>query len=135
MLRLQGDALEGLGEERAAHAQVEFIRLDLSSLQSVMEFVEEFKRKGYQLQFLICNGGVVATQKGMPTKSYGVLIDFFDSFSFSTVIKLSHRGEGANKLCHSTFVTVPHTYRDDVSDGSSSWDEIPTTCFQLCELV
>ena len=64
MLRLQGDAIDGLGEEKAAHAQVEFIKLDLSSLQSVMDFVEEFKGKGYQLQLLICNGGLISSQKG-----------------------------------------------------------------------
>ena len=45
ILRLQGDAIDGLGEEKAAHAQVEFMKLDLYFLQSVMDFVEEFKRK------------------------------------------------------------------------------------------
>ena len=41
------------------------MKLDLSSLQSVMDFVEEFKRKGYQLQLLICNAGSIFVKHGI----------------------------------------------------------------------
>ena len=47
MLRLHGDAIDEFGENTTAHERVEFIQLDLASFKSVMDFVEEFKRKGY----------------------------------------------------------------------------------------
>lgn len=37
---------------------VDFIRLDLASLKSVMEFIEAFKSTGKALHSLICNAGI-----------------------------------------------------------------------------
>ena len=39
------------------------------------------------------------------------------------------------KILKCNVVAVSNTYRDDISDGYSIPDEIPTTCFRLCELV
>ena len=57
--------MEEFGENTTAHEQVEFIKLDLASFKSVMDLVEEFKRKGYPLHLLICNGGIITGKKGM----------------------------------------------------------------------
>ena len=64
MLRLHGDAVDEFGEDTTAHERVEFIKLDLASFKSVMNFVEEFKRKEYPLHLLICNGGIITGKKG-----------------------------------------------------------------------
>ena len=64
MLRLHADAVDEFGADTTAHERVEFMKLDLASLQSVMDFVEEFKRKGYPLHLLICNGGIIMGKKG-----------------------------------------------------------------------
>ena len=63
MQNLRKDAVEEFGEGTTAHERVEFIKLDLASFKSVMEFVEEFKRKGYPLHLLICNGGALIPDK------------------------------------------------------------------------
>ena len=39
---------------------LEFITLDLASLESVVEFVTSFKATGYPLHILICNAGLVS---------------------------------------------------------------------------
>ena len=65
LLRLRADAIENLGAEHADDIQTEFMKLDLESLQSVNDFVEAFKDKGYPLHFLICNAGIVNAPKGM----------------------------------------------------------------------
>ena len=38
--------------------KVEFMKLDLASLQSTMDFVNAYKAKGYPLHVLICNAGL-----------------------------------------------------------------------------
>ena len=62
--KIRADAVEEFGENTTAHERVEFIKVDLASLHSVMHFVEEFKRKGYPLHLLICNGAVLMNDKG-----------------------------------------------------------------------
>lgn len=37
---------------------LEFMKLDLASLKSVMEFIEEFKASGRSLHALVCNAGI-----------------------------------------------------------------------------
>jgi retinol dehydrogenase-12 len=46
----------------SGNTNVEFMKLDLSSLQSVREFVSEFKTKGLALNILILNAGVLGDQ-------------------------------------------------------------------------
>ena len=53
MQKIRADAVDEFGENTTAHERVEFIKVDLASLHSVMHFVEEFKRKGYPLHLLI----------------------------------------------------------------------------------
>ena len=50
------------GKER--DLQLEIMALDLSSLQSVVNFVEAFKQKGNQLNVLICNAGLGLIPQG-----------------------------------------------------------------------
>ena len=50
------------GKER--DLQLEIMALDLSSLQSVVNFVEAFKQKGSQLNVLICNAGLGLIPQG-----------------------------------------------------------------------
>ena len=59
--------MDEFGENTTVHERVEFIKLDLASFKSVMEFVEEFKRKGYPLHLLICNGGIITPKKRKQT--------------------------------------------------------------------
>ncbi len=44
--------------------QVEFMKLDMTSLKSVEEFAEQFKAKGYPLHVLVCNAGVACIPQG-----------------------------------------------------------------------
>ena len=44
--------------------QLEIMALDLNSLKSVVDFVEAFKEKGYQLNVLICNAGLGMIPQG-----------------------------------------------------------------------
>ena len=64
MLRLHADAIDEFEADTTVHGRVELIKLDLGSLQSVMNFVEEFKGKGYPLHLLICNAGCITAKKG-----------------------------------------------------------------------
>ena len=43
---------------------LEIMALELNSLQSVVNFVEAFKQKRYQLNVLICNAGIGLTPQG-----------------------------------------------------------------------
>lgn len=43
---------------------LEYMHLDLSSLSSTVEFVEEFKQTGYPLHVLICNAGIAFVNQG-----------------------------------------------------------------------
>ena len=45
---------------------VEFMSLDLSSLQSVKKFIEDYKQKGLPLHLLINNAGIAAVPYGEP---------------------------------------------------------------------
>ena len=64
MQKIRADAIEEFGENTTAHERVEFMKLDMASLKSTMNFVEEFKKKGYPLHFLVCNGGALINEKG-----------------------------------------------------------------------
>lgn len=50
---------------RDDHLSVEFMKLDLSSLESTMKFIETFKAKYDRLNLLICNAGVYNKNKGI----------------------------------------------------------------------
>lgn len=43
---------------------VEFLPLDLASLNSVVEFVNLYKAKGYRLDVLVCNAGIGFAAQG-----------------------------------------------------------------------
>ena len=45
--------------------RLEYMNLNLSSLQSTKNFVEEFKKSGRELHVLICNAGILAGKFGM----------------------------------------------------------------------
>lgn len=47
-----------------AELSLVFMRLDLSTLQSTKDFVEEFKKSGRPLHVLICNAGVSKANSG-----------------------------------------------------------------------
>lgn len=47
-----------------AELSLVFMRLDLSSLQSTKDFVEEYKRSERPLHVLICNAGVSKANSG-----------------------------------------------------------------------
>ncbi|CAD5118295.1 DgyrCDS7008 [Dimorphilus gyrociliatus] len=68
IMRIKADHMEfnELSEEERlwdypliSEPRVEFMYLDLSSLESVQRFIQEFKMTGYSLNTLICNAGVV----------------------------------------------------------------------------
>ena len=44
---------------------LEYMHLDLSSLNSTVEFVEAFRKTGYPLHVLICNAGIAFANQGV----------------------------------------------------------------------
>ena len=70
--RTESKALEAIRDikEKVPDAKLEFIRLDLSDLDSVKEFAQQFKAKGYPLHLLMNNAGVMAIPK-YTTSKYG----------------------------------------------------------------
>ena len=44
---------------------LEFMKLDLSSLESTKSFIESFKQKNLPLHILICNAGIGLAQQGV----------------------------------------------------------------------
>ena len=67
MLMLQAIDLikEEVGKEVT---DVEFMKLDLGSLQSTKDFIEDFKQKNLPLHLLICNAGIAFVQQGLCTQ-------------------------------------------------------------------
>ena len=59
---MKEESHEALGKDK--DLQLEIMTLDLNSLQSVVNFANEFKQKGYQLHVLICNAGIAFMTKG-----------------------------------------------------------------------
>ena len=49
---------------------VEFMSLDLSSLQSVKKFIEDYKQKGLPLHLLINNAGIAIVTEGKDECTY-----------------------------------------------------------------
>jgi NAD(P)-dependent dehydrogenase (short-subunit alcohol dehydrogenase family) len=67
---------------RASEPQVEFMRLDLSSLRQVKEFAREFLRRGLRVDMLILNAGVVMPEFGYTSEGFELQVRF-DSFGLS----------------------------------------------------
>lgn len=44
---------------------IEFMKVDLASLKSTMEFIEAFKSSGRLLHTLICNAGMTSERRGI----------------------------------------------------------------------
>jgi len=61
-------ALQRLKEEGQAAGKemnVELMKLDLASLESTKNFIEDFKQKNLPLHMLICNAGVSMVAQGV----------------------------------------------------------------------
>ena len=54
---------ESKGED-VERLQLEYMHLDLSSFQSVKDFVEAYRTSGRQLHVLVCNAGVYKAKYG-----------------------------------------------------------------------
>ena len=52
---------------------VEFMSLDLASLQSVKRFTEEYKQKGLPLHLLINNAGIANVHEGRADTPYNMI--------------------------------------------------------------
>ena len=57
-------AIDRIKEEVNKETSVEFMKLDLGSLQSTKNFIAEFKQKNLPLHILICNAGIAFVQQG-----------------------------------------------------------------------
>lgn len=55
---------EGLAVGVNRELNVEFMKLDLASLESTKNFVESFKQKNLPLHVLICNAGIGLAEQG-----------------------------------------------------------------------
>lgn len=55
---------------RDDHLNVEFMQLDLASLESTMKFIETFKAKYNRLNLLICNAGTYSKNKVMTEDNF-----------------------------------------------------------------
>lgn len=52
---------------------IEFMKLDCASLQSVMDFVKEFKLSGRQLHVLVCNAGIGLHKQAYTEEGYELM--------------------------------------------------------------
>ncbi|XP_033740349.1 retinol dehydrogenase 14-like isoform X2 [Pecten maximus] len=53
--------------------RIEFMKLDCASLQSVMDFVKEFKNSGRQLHILVCNAGIGLHKQAYTEEGYELM--------------------------------------------------------------
>ncbi|XP_033740244.1 WW domain-containing oxidoreductase-like [Pecten maximus] len=53
--------------------KIEFMKLDCASLQSVMDFVKEFKNSGRQLHVLVCNAGIGMSKQAYTEDGYELM--------------------------------------------------------------
>ena len=65
---------EGLAVGLNKELHVEFMKLDLGSLESTKTFTENFKQKNLPLHILICNAGIGLAQQG--TRVYCLSVGF-----------------------------------------------------------
>jgi len=61
------DRMKGEAVPAGKDVNVEFMKLDLASLESTKKFIEDFKQKNLPLNLLICNAGIAMVVQG----SYG----------------------------------------------------------------
>ena len=59
------DRMKEEGQAIGKEVKVEFMKLDLSSLESTKNFIENFKQKNLPLHILICNAGIGFAQQGL----------------------------------------------------------------------
>ena len=59
------DRMKEEGQAVGKEVKVEFMKLDLSSLESTKNFIENFKQKNLPLHILICNAGIGFAQQGL----------------------------------------------------------------------
>ena len=52
------------GQAIGKEAKLEFMKLDLGSLESTKNFIANFKQKNLPLHILICNAGIGLAQQG-----------------------------------------------------------------------
>ena len=52
------------GQTAGKEVNVELMRLDLASLESTKNFIENFKQKNLPLHMLICNAGIAMVPHG-----------------------------------------------------------------------
>ena len=52
------------GQVVSKEVNVEFMKLDLASLESTKNFMETFKQKNLPLHILVCNAGIGFAQQG-----------------------------------------------------------------------
>ena len=52
------------GQAAGKETKLELMKLDLSSLQSTKQFIEDFKQKNLPLHLLICNAGIGGVPHG-----------------------------------------------------------------------
>ena len=60
----KGEAKPSAEEEEVKPLSVEYIKLDLSSLQSTMDFIQETKQRTQSLNILVCNAGIAFFKQG-----------------------------------------------------------------------
>ena len=58
------DHMKEAGVAAGKEVNVEFMKLDLASLESTKKFIEDFKQKNLPLHLLICNAGVLLRTYG-----------------------------------------------------------------------
>lgn len=66
-------ASEGKNADGDTKLSVEFMKLDLGSLKSTVDFIEEFKSSGRHLHCLICNAGIISSDRSALLRLMGSL--------------------------------------------------------------
>jgi len=59
------DRIKEAGMAAGKEVNVEFMKLDLASLESTKKFIEDFKQKNLPLHLVICNAGIALVLQGM----------------------------------------------------------------------
>ncbi|XP_022092454.1 retinol dehydrogenase 12-like isoform X2 [Acanthaster planci] len=69
-VRASGQHSSTAEEAEVKPLNVEYIKLDLSSLQSTMDFIRETKQRMQSLNVLVCNAGIAFVQQGYTEDNY-----------------------------------------------------------------
>ncbi|XP_078000563.1 retinol dehydrogenase 12-like [Glandiceps talaboti] len=116
------------GEVIPSELDLEFMKLDLSSLQSVKDFIEEFRSKHSTLHVLICNAGIGSPPSAKTEDGYesqfqvNYLSHFLLTIQFLPLLKSS--GPGCRVINVSSMAHSSGQFEEDNLQGERSYNRL-----------